>query len=176
MKKVAVVLMCMFSMSAMAEEAKSNMYGGVQYAMTTYDETGFEDLNPSALVFVIGNKFNKNFALEGRIGMGLGDDSIVVSGVPISLEIDTFVGVYAKGILPVSSTVDLYGIIGYTDGEVTVSAPGISLSASESDTSLGFGVDFAVSKTTSMNLEYMNYLDSNGTTLDAISVGANFAF
>lgn len=174
MKKVAVVLMCMFSMSAMAEEAKSNMYGGVQYAMTTYDETGVEDLNPTALVFVIGNKFNKNFALEGRIGIGMGDDSL--SGLPVTLEIDSFVGVYAKGIVPVSSTVDLYGIIGYTDGEVTVSAPGISLSASESDTSLGFGVDFAVSKTTSMNLEYINYIDSNGTTLDAISVGANFAF
>ena len=174
MKKVAVVLMCMFSMSAMAEGAKSNMYGGVQYAMTTYDETGVEDLNPTALVFVIGNKFNKNFALEGRIGIGMGDDSL--SGLPVTLEIDSFVGVYAKGIVPVSSTVDLYGIIGYTDGEVTVSAPGISLSASESDTSLGFGVDFAVSKTTSMNLEYINYIDSNGTTLDAISVGANFAF
>ena len=174
MKKVAIILMCMFSLSVMAEEKK--MYGGVQYAMISYSEPGI-DVDPSALVFRIGQRVNKNFAFEGRFGIGMGDDSTVFLGFPVTIELDQFFSIFAKGIAPVAKNVDVYALIGYTDGEITGTITGLgSISVSESDMSLGFGIDIGAGKDMSWNIEFVNYIDKNNATIDAFSIGANFAF
>lgn len=172
MKKVLIAAMCMLSMSAMAE---SKPYFGVQYAAVTYSEPGYE-ADPTALVLRIGQKVNKNFAFEGRIGMGIGDDTSVIFGVPVALEVDNFFGIYARGIAPIGESAEVYAVLGYTDGEITASAGGFSLSVSDSDTSIGFGIDIMVSKDASVNIEFMNYIDKDGGSLEAISVGGSWAF
>jgi len=166
----AIILMGTLSAPVMAEEPKLGMYGGVQYAMTTFDLLGIAEANPTALVFSIGNKINKNLAIEGRFGIGIGSDTF--DGSPIELEVDTLFGVYAKGIAPVGNDVDLYGIVGYSSVDLTV--PGLG-SESESDLSFGFGIDIATGKTSSVNLEYINYFD-NEVSLDALSIGTTFKF
>jgi len=47
----------------------------------------------------------------------------------------------------------------------------VSSSASESDISLGLGVDFALGEEISLNIEYMNFMDTSTITADGISVG-----
>ena len=174
MKKLAIALMCMFSLSAMAE---GKNYWGVQYGMATYSESGFPDYDLGALIFRVGQKVNKNFAFEGRIGIGIADETQTILGTPITVELDNMFGIYAIGIAPVSKDVDIYGLIGFTDGELTVSGPGGSLSGSDSGVSFGFGVDFAASGKVSWNVEYVSYIDEDFIDdISSISIGAKFAF
>lgn len=172
MKKLATTIILL---SALSAPVMAGNYAGVQYAMVTYEESGIPDFNPSAIVGIFGHEFNNNFAIEGRLGAGLGDDSNNISGVDVAVEVNNFVSIFAKGSIPMGASVKAYGLIGYTNGKITASAGGFSASASESDVSYGFGLEFGGSKTVG-TLEYVNYIDKNGGSLSSINLGANFKF
>lgn len=162
-------------------------YGGVQYAMVTYDFGG-EDLEPSALVLRAGKYISDTVAIEGRFGFGIGDDSI--SGyidpfwgtVSIDLEIDNFFGIYALGHLKLSEQSSIYGLLGFTQGETTFSGTSSTLgslgsaSEDESDMSFGFGFEHAFGRNNSFNIEYTQYIDKADFDASALSIGANFSF
>jgi len=87
----------------------------------------------------------------------------------ILLGIDKFMGVYLKYTSETSGTVSPYAILGYTHAKAEGSALGVT--ASESDLSFGVGVDFGMGEETSLNIEYMNFIDTSTITADGISVG-----
>ena len=171
MKKLLIVAVYLLSASAMAAGAGSN-YAGVQYGIATYSESGFPDFNPSVIVARIGHNFSKNLAVEGRFGAGLADDTQTVLGVPIAIEVDSFLSIFLKGTASVSKRVGIYGLVGYSDVEVTASAPGVSVSASGDGISFGLGLDLGET----WNIEYVNYIDENNASLSSLNIGANFAF
>ena len=152
---------------------------GAQYAMATYSESGVPDFDVSALVIRGGYFFNKYFSLEGRLGFGIGDDTQNVFGIDINLELDNMYGIYGVGHIPLNQTVDLYGVIGFTNAEASAEAvgiPGATASGDESDLSFGIGADFLVSKNISLNLEYMAYLSKDVFDLSALGFGINYNF
>lgn len=180
MKKIIVTLLLLVASSAFA--AEPGFYAGVNYAQTDYKQSGFPTVSPTALVFKLGKELNPNLAIEGRLGIGLSDDSVGIDlGIPVTvgLDIDNFYGVYLKGRLPIG-TVTPYGLIGWTKGKLTatVAGGGISVSGSDSDSgvSYGLGVDFPVGKTTAINLEYAQLLKGDGYKINGISVGLAFRF
>lgn len=164
--------MCLFSVSALAE---SKMYGGIQYGMATYSKSGVTDVDLGALIFRIGQKVNKNFAFEGRVGLGISGGSGRTSTTSFTFDIDDLIGAYALGIIPVANGVDLYGLVGFTSGNFTAKVLGVSVPDAESSMSYGVGIDIAATKDVSWNVEYVNYLDDN-YNINSISVGANYAF
>lgn len=107
-----------------------------------------------------GVQFNDYFALEGHLGTGGSDGSA---------ELDSLVGAYAKGILPVSREFRLYGLLGMT--EVDVASDG-----SASDVSYGGGAEFDLAPNLALGADYMRYLDKSDYTFDATSVGLKFRF
>ena len=156
-----------------------NSYVGAQYAMFTYSESGIPDFDPTGLIIRGGYFFNKHFSLEGRLGFGIGDDQQDVFGFPVKVEIDNMFGIYGVGHLPVSERVDLYGVIGYSQGEATatvVGIPGATASDDDSDLSFGVGADFLITDKFSLNIEYMSYLSKSEFDTDALSLGVNFYF
>lgn len=162
--------------SAVADNTDKT-YFGVQYAIGTYSEDGFDDINPTALVGRFGKYFNDNFALEGRLGIGVQDDSINIFGTDVSLEIDTMLGIYGIGHLNLNETSSVYGLVGLTRAEATVSIPGFG-SESNDDTGLSFGVgaNIGVSNTVALNVEYTQYLNKSDFDFSALSFGAVFSF
>lgn len=183
MKKMIAVLLLLAASSAFAAEPPApGFYAGVNYTNTDYKESGFPTVNPAALVFKLGKELNPNIAIEGRLGIGMFDDSIGIAGIPpitVSLDIDNFYGVYFKGMLPTGS-ITPYGLIGWTKGKLTATATNgvISVSASDSDSSMsyGIGVDFQMSKTAALNLEYGQLLKGDGYKLNGFSAGVTFKF
>lgn len=171
MKKVYVSLLAL----AIALPAQAGMYFGINLSRVEYDETGFESAEPTALSLRIGNEINSNLAFEGRLGFGLADDTVTVFGIPVDVEIDHFAGIYARGILPLDK-VSLYGLVGYTDGKITASAGGFSVSESDSDFSYGIGADFAVSKTGAINLEWAHLFSGSAYDVTALSIGYKHNF
>lgn len=156
--------------------AADGVYVGANFSSITYKETGFPSAKPTAVALKLGNQFNKNLAIEGRFGFGLSGDTVTVTGIPIELEVDNYFGVYGKGILPLSEVVSIYGLVGFTSGKITASVPGISVSGSDSDVSFGIGADFAVSKSTAINVEWAKLFEGTGYKVDALSIGVNFTF
>jgi len=170
-----VVVLCATGSNAGAASA-GQVYGGLQYARSTYQEDGFEELHPSALVARLGKYFHDAFALEGRFGLGVQDDSIGVLGIDVSLEIDSMLGVYGVGHLALNQTSSVYGILGITRGEATASAPGVSQSADKSDLSYGVGADIGLGGNTALNIEYVSYLDKSDAEFSAVALGVKFMF
>ena len=103
--------------------------------------------------------FNEYFAVEGHLGGGGSDGSV---------ELDSLVGLYAKGILPVSQEFRLYGLAGMTDVDFDVD--------SESGFSYGAGAEFDVAPNLALGADYMRYLDEDQYTFDAASVGLRYRF
>lgn len=111
------------SMAAIADETDktdkaSKTYVSAQYVIASYDVASFEEANPTLLVGGFGKFFNKNFALEGRLGLGLQDDDLVTNR---SVEIDGLLGIYGAGHFNLSGTSSIYGLIGFTRVKATTS-------------------------------------------------------
>ena len=156
-------------------------YFGLQYAQIEEDDL---DLEPTAGVFRIGSMGENGIGFEGRIGVGLSDDDVSASDpflgdISLELEIDTVLGLYLVGETTGTGAVSVYGIVGFTVVDYTVDVDaGILGSGSdsddESDLSYGFGANLDVSDKLSLNIEFMQYLDTNDIEASAISVGVLF--
>lgn len=156
--------------------AMAQTYFGANYVMASYKETGFPTFKPTVLALRIGNQVNRNFAYEGRAGFGIGDDSKTVLGVPVSVDIDHFFGIYGRGILPVSDMFSVYALLGFTSGKATFSVPGLSISDSDSDISFGVGADWMVSKDASLNVEWAQLFEGTDYKVQSLAIGVTLKF
>ena len=172
----AVILVA--SIAGNVYSAEGDAYFGIQYSMVTFSESGFPDFEPVALVGRYGKFTSDNFAIEGRLGFGLSDDTQNIIGIDVDLEIDHILGVYGAFYHGTSSpTIRPYGILGITQVEFTQSAPGFgSVSDDDSDFSFGLGIDFEIGGNIVINLEYMDYGEFGGADVTAIAIGYNALF
>jgi outer membrane immunogenic protein len=148
-----------------------NYYGG-NISFLDYSEEGIDDASLTAIVGRLGTTFNENFSGEMRLGFGVGDDTVDVSGVGVDVELDNMFGAYVRGGIPVTESFSPYAIAGFTRSKLTASVSGFgSESESESDVSFGVGADVNVSQNIIINLEYMNYYDKDGAEIAGFSIG-----
>jgi outer membrane immunogenic protein len=167
----------MLSNSVYAGNAGSR-YGGIQYAITTYSEDGVsEEPKPTALIGLVGANITDRFAVEGRLGFGLQDDTVSVSGADVSTDIDSLIGVYGIGHINLGGGSSVYGLLGVSRAELTFSYPDNPVLESKSDNktglSFGIGADIPVSNYVALNIEFVQYLMS-GFDLSAFSFGVKF--
>ncbi len=157
--------------------AQPKPYLGVGAGFFEYEEDGVSDDATLAGAYGrAGVEFIDNISGELRLGTGIGDDDVSVGGTNVTVELDYFVGAYLRGSLPVHETVKPYAIIGATEGELTASAGGFSVSASESDLSYGFGLDFLIDERSTVSVEYMSYLDKDEASVTALTASVSARF
>lgn len=149
-------------------------YFGITFSQVDYEESGRGSAKPTAIGAKLGKVVNQNFAIEGRFATGLSDDDL--GGAAQDVGVDFFLGAYAKGILPLSPRIALYGIAGVTYGDLSTGSGGLRFSDSDADFSYGFGADFAIGATTSLNVEWARLFEASGYKVDALTFGVNFAF
>lgn len=169
MKRIALLalpLLCLVAPVAVADG-----YFGVQHVRVDVEEAGFSS-QPTALVGRVGGFVGKNFAIEGRFGLGLESDSI--DGYSsYEYEIDNVFGVYGRlavregGFRP-------YFLFGFTRGEASVS--GGFDSEAESGTSFGVGADVMFNERVGLNLEFLKAIDKDDLLVETLSVGLTFTY
>lgn len=173
--KIAALLVAgLMSGSVFAGNAGESYVGG-QFSRITYEESDVDELHPTALIGRIGHFATDYIAFEARLGTGLSDDDITVSGIKATLEVDSLVGLYALAHLPLGERASVYALGGFTRADGTFSAQGVSVS--EEETGVSYGVGFQAKATDSLagNVEYVSYLDKS-YSVSAISVGLNYHF
>ena len=150
--------------------AQDNYYGA-SVTSIGYSERDFPDLDFTSLNLIAGQRINDNLDAEIRLGFGIDGETITLDGLNVDLDMDKFMGVYLKYSIESSGSILPYATLGYTHGKAKASVMDVSSSGSESDISLGLGVDFALGEEISLNIEYMNFMDTSTITADGISVG-----
>ncbi len=172
---VMLTVLSAISMVTVADNTGKS-YFGVQYSIATYEDE-FVEIDPTALIGRFGKYFNNNFSLEGRFGIGLQDDTVDIFGTNVSLELDTLFGVYGVGHINLNESSSVYGMIGFTRAEATISIPGfISESEDESGLSFGIGADIGIGNNVALNIEYTQYLNKSDFDFSAMGLGAVFSF
>jgi outer membrane immunogenic protein len=115
----------------------------------------------------------------------LSDDTVSVSdGVTtasVSIELDTLIGAYGVGHVPLGKSSSIYALVGLTQVDATASAAltgsgSASFSDDESDLSYGIGADIGILYNLWINVEYVQYLDKSDLDLSAIALGIKFGF
>jgi len=178
----SVIVAAMLSTSNVLAGQAGSMYGGIQYAIATYSEDGMsEEIEPTALVGRLGKNINDNFSIEGRLGIGLQDDTVNIGGIAdVKLEIDSVIGVYGVGHVNLNESSSIYGLLGLSRVEGTISLPDFPSAGSESDdeTGLSFGVgaDIGIGNNVALNIEYVQYLNKSDFDVSALAFGVKFGF
>lgn len=169
---------------AVSSVASAQTYVELGHTSVDYSEKLFgieAKSSPTALRAVLGYELSKNLAVEGMLAVGMGSDnvSVLIPGfgrLSGKFEIDNMYGIFVKP--KMNFTPELEGFVraGYVHAKGTASFPGVPVSASESGFSYGAGMSYALSKSTSLNVDYMRYLDKSGAKADGFTFGVGFKF
>jgi len=109
-----------------------------------------------------GMYINENFSGEARVGFGLDDDGV---------ELDSMLGAYVRGGLPLSEVFFPYAIVGLTRIDYSYDNGPFDESGDEMGISMGFGADFNINERMEINAEYISYVDDDDAELDSLGVG-----
>jgi opacity protein-like surface antigen len=157
MKSIMLCLFVFFLASGGAFAGEEKQYVGFGYHLGSYDEDGFPGADLNGIKIKGGKYVSDNVAVEGHFLMGVGSDTVI----GVDIELDTAISIFLKGDLPLSDTARVYGLLGYTKGELTASVPGFSISEDDSGLSFGFGVDVNLAPDLLIGGEYISYIDES---------------
>lgn len=134
-------------MSASAQEA--NIYANVGY--TNFDGGG---ANLGAISGRLGVGFGPHFAVEGEAAFGIDDDA--------GLELDSEIGLFGVGKLPINNTVTLYGRVGFSRIETS---PG----GDDDGLAYGVGAEFSLTEKDAIRADVTRH-DYDANEIDAWSI------
>jgi hypothetical protein len=177
MKSIAVavftVAVSAFAGAATAQQERTYVGGNIVWADV---EVAGATVTPTMLSGRFGREFSRHFAVEGRVGLGIADDTVSFVGNSTTVDMDYAFGVYARGILPLADIFSIYGLLGLTAGKLSLSGPGGSFSDSESDLSYGFGADLAIGRNLAVNFEWARLFEISGYDVEATSIGIVYRY
>lgn len=148
---------------------EQGVYLGGIYSFVSYKEDGLDTISPKTLAIQAGYNFNKNIALEGRIGFSAGSDTIQ----GIDAKIDSYYSILFRGTLPVNDAFNVYALAGHTNGKGKV---GVSDTSSDSGFSYGIGAEARFAGHSAISLEWSRLLSGAHYDADALSVGYRYRF
>ncbi len=165
-----------------AFSASAHVYGEIGVTSVKYEETVFgfnAESSPTAIRGIFGYEINPNFAVEGLAAFGMSDDNVQVLGYTypgLKFKVDNVLGIYAKP--KVKFTPELEGFLraGFARSKGTASLNTLSSSGSETDFSYGLGMSYALNPKTSLNFDYMSYLDKNNSKAAGFTFGVGYKF
>lgn len=172
-------------MGAMAQE--NGPYLGVSTGFAMYEEetSGGIASDTAAILNAsinAGYAFNEFISIEGRLGTGLADGEMTITDgfveADIDVSLDYLASAFVKFSLPNSSIATPYLLLGGSKGELTAELGGFSESFDESDSSYGVGIDLQMGKhkDASLTVEYISYLDKDGSELNGLNLGVTKRF
>ncbi len=178
----ALSLACVTTCAAFAQKAPDSVYGELGYTQITLAaaDGSFPAMKPSALRAIVGYEMNRNFSVEGMAATGISDGSadVAVGGstLTIKTKVDSMYGVFAKVKADVVPSLELFGRVGYSKENYTISASSTSGSGSVDGLAWGLGGSYVVSPVLALNVDYMSYSNKDGVKATGPTFGVAFKF
>jgi hypothetical protein len=163
-KLIAGFLALIISFAATAQGEKPKAYWSLGGSLLTFDD-GVDSIKPVQVFGRLGYDFNDYIGVGIEGGFSLIEDE--VAGVDFDV---TTTFLYLRGSVPIGDNSKLYALIGPTSVEITGSLGGISISADDDDTGIGFGYEKSWD-TYSILVDYIIYNDNSGVDVSAINLG-----
>ena len=153
-------------------------YLGFQYALGEFNiDNPSGEFNPTTLVASAGKYFHDNFSFQGRIGFPVKDDTKSISGVETTVGLFNLLGFYGAGHYNLGKTSSVYALAGVSFVEAEIEVSSTTDSGSEIGLSYGVGADIGIGfEKTTLNIEYMAYLNKSGLEINAIGLGLKVVF
>ncbi|MBY5993324.1 porin family protein [Ferrimonas balearica] len=151
---------------------QGNWYLGAQFNYGQVD-TQFGDANPIALHALGGYQFNPYLAVEGRIGLGVSDDE---TNEDITIEIDSYYGLYLTGTLPLSDWVKVYVLLGATDVNLEQDLDSRSDTFGSTDVTYGVGLSLLATERLAITIEAVQWLDKGDIDVAGLGLGVRYDF
>lgn len=168
----------LLSMSGAAFAQEINNYEGVYFDVgysfinidVDVDDVSGE-INLGAVTGHAGYNFSDNFAVEVEASLGVDDEDASDGMVSASVGLETALGVYAKGEIPLNDQFRIFGRIGFISAELEAEATGIG-SVSDSDTGVAYGVGGTadINENVFVRVDYTAY-DIDAVDADVVFIG-----
>lgn len=182
MKKIVLgMLLASSSLTVMAadNEPSTNWVGGIRYSNLSEGEDGL-DISLGGIVGSLGYKIESgnNFYLipEINIGTGISDDNVTVRDVTVrdvsvDVELDSFLALSLRAQFELESGMYLFVAPAYGNFEFKISLGGASATDDSWEFGIGGGAGYKFSKTTSAEIIYERWDET-----DVFTLGIRFNF
>lgn len=162
--------------SSMANASQNEFYIGADVSFGTYSEVGAENLNPTALNLKGGYYITDHFSIQAQLGLGVSDDDTVIEDTGVSLDLKNSYSLFLKADLPVTDSINLYTLLGYSNTELKASSEWFTVKIDESSPSYGIGVEAEVSPGLYIGAEYTALMNEKIYEYSAFNVGLTHRF
>ena len=178
-----LLTLCSLCLVSAASHAQDNVnwddyYLGTQVNQFSIDSgADFTTAKPIGLTLTVGQQVHPNFAVEGRFGFGVADDSIryqvnKTTAIETDIELDYAVSILAKPQVRVSDSGSIYALIGWSRSKLSTDGG----SGAESGFSYGAGFAVQASKNFDLHLDWLRLMDQEGVELSSINLGLSYRF
>jgi len=167
LSRVIKVLVVLSSIAFASFSAQASNYAGasISYTNTEYTSQVSEEGKPWLVQAQFGHYFNDYFALEARYGVSTGRSG--------GISIDSLASLLAKGNVPVTEQVALYGLLGGSVAKLDQQNFGAS---TESGVSFGIGMHYALGKNSAVTFEYLSSLNSTKAKIGGFGLAYQYRF
>jgi opacity protein-like surface antigen len=159
------------ALPSMAAQPDEQMYAELSYAWLHTSGGGFS-VTSDDLIGRFGYEFSKNLGAEVFLGTNVSSGSLF----GVSVKVGTAYGAYMKARAEVAPGLELFGKLGFVHASLDASAPGISVSNSDTSFSYGVGMQYTFTQKWYMQADYMSYYDKSGDTIKGPSIGVGLRF
>lgn len=87
------------------------------------------------------------------------------------IKVDQGLAGFIRGELPVSDSINVYGLLGYGSADVSGAA-----TKSNSSVAYGAGMEFRLADNVGINVDYTQYFDANNQKLGGLAAGVTYKF
>ena len=162
----------------------TNWYMGVALGSLTYRQSNLPNFSLNDYQLIVGKQLNRVIAAEVHVGTGT-DDTRLISGIPTTLSVDSYVAAFLKANLTFSmkdadnKRVRLYGLLGGSRVSSTSSDPATTQSGVQTSVAAGAGLEFFVDNI-ALQIGFTRYVNASANnhdyTLDSLHVGVIYQF
>jgi attachment invasion locus protein len=162
--------------AAQAQSTQSTgAYGEIGYTFLNLTATSGGDTakaSPGLLTGTLGYKVHPNFAVEAFVGFGANKDGIKLNGAStvFDAEANSSYGIFFRPSFALSDKAEVFGRIGYVKSKASISAGAVSVSDRDTDGAYGLGLNYAVTNTSYLQLNWTTLYKKDGLKADGFGL------
>ncbi len=167
LSRILKLLVIFFSIAFASSVAQASNYAGasIAYTNTEYSSQGSKEGNPWLIQAQFGHYFNDYFALEARYGVSIGRSG--------GISVDSLASLLAKGNVPISERVAVYGLLGGSAAKLDQQD---AADSTEAGVSFGIGMHYALGKNSAVTFEYLSSLNLSKAKIGGLGLAYQYRF